>query len=76
MSRFLSIFKEDNTWSEKTIVGASSFAITVLTAIVDIATGVFGVQLEVQEFIYNSFLIVTLGCFSISGIERWAPKND
>ena len=47
MSRFLSIFKEDNTWSEKTIVGASSFAIMVLTAIVDIATGVFGVQLRV-----------------------------
>jgi len=52
-----------------------SFAIMVLTAIVDVATGVFGFELEVQEFIYNSFLIITLGSFSISGIEKWAPSK-
>lgn len=76
MSRFLSIFKEDNTWSEKTIVGAISFAMMVLTAVVDVTTGVWGIELQVQEFIYNSFLIITLGCFSISGVEKWAPKRD
>jgi len=42
----------------------------VLTAVVDIATGVFGVELQVQEFIYNSFLIITLGSFGISGLEK------
>ena len=76
MSRFLSVFKDNNDWNEKTIIGAISFAMMVVTAVVDVTTGVWGMELQVQEFIYNSFLIITLGCFSISGIEKWAPKHD
>ena len=75
MSRFLSVFKDNNDWNEKTIVGAVSFAMMVVTAVVDVTTGVWGMELQVQEFIYNSFLIITLGCFSISGVEKWAPKR-
>ena len=75
MSRFVSIFKDDNDWNEKTVIGAISFLMMVLTAIVDVATGVWGMELQIQEFIYNSFLIITLGCFSISGIEKWAPSK-
>jgi len=48
----------------------------VLTATVDVTTGIWGMELSIQEFIYNSFLIITLGCFSISGVEKWAPKRD
>ena len=75
MSRFVSIFKDDNDWNEKTVIGAISFLMMVLTAIVDVATGVWGMELQIQEFIYNSFLIITLGCFSISGIEKGAPNK-
>jgi hypothetical protein len=75
MSRFLSVFKDNNDWNEKTIIGAISFAMMVVTAVVDVTTGVWGMELQVQEFIYNSFLIITLGCFSISGIEKWAPSK-
>jgi hypothetical protein len=67
---WVQIFKDDNDWNEKTIIGGASFAIMVLTAVVDIATGVLGVELQVQEFIYNSFLIITLGSFGISGLEK------
>tara|TARA_R100001082_G_scaffold41599_2_gene22133 strand:+ start:11965 stop:12198 length:234 start_codon:yes stop_codon:yes gene_type:complete len=76
MSRFLSVFKDNNDWNEKTIIGAISFAMMVTTAVVDVTTGVWGMELQIQEFIYNSFLIITLGCFSISGIEKWAPQRD
>ena len=76
MSRFLSVFKDNNDWNEKTIIGAISFAMMVATAVVDVTTGVWGMELQIQEFIYNSFLIITLGCFSISGIEKWAPQRD
>ena len=76
MSRFLSVFKDNNDWNEKTIIGAISFAMMVVTAVVDVTTGVWGMELQVQEFIYNSFLIITLGCFSISGVEKWAPNRD
>ena len=36
----------------------------------DIITGFSGKDLPVQEFIYNSFVIITLGCFGIDGITK------
>jgi hypothetical protein len=38
----------------------------VLFALVDIITGIFGRELHVQEYIYNSFVIITLGSFGIA----------
>jgi hypothetical protein len=39
-------------------------------------TGYFGKDLVVQDFIYNSFLIITLGCFGIAGIEKIFAKKE
>jgi hypothetical protein len=75
MSKLVAIFKDDNEWNEKAIVGGLSFLMMVVTAIVDVATGIWGIELEVQEFIYNSFLIITLGSFSISGLEKWSSRE-
>jgi len=72
---FREIFKEDNEYNEKTVIGFMSFAMMVLTAIVDITTGVIGIGLALHEYIYNSFVIVTLGSFGIAGIEKFAPKS-
>ena len=53
-----------------------SFAVMVLFALADLITGYLGKDLVVQEFIYNSFLIITLGCFGIAGIEKiFSQKN-
>jgi len=38
----------------------------VLFAVADIVTGWMGNPLHVNEFIYNSFLWITLGCFGIA----------
>ena len=63
---FVDIFKDDNDIDEKNVVGFISFAVMVLTMLVDIISGFFGHNLDVQEFVYNSFPIVTLGSFGIS----------
>ena len=63
---FVDIFKDENDIDEKNVVGFISFAVMVLTMLVDIVSGFFGHNLDVQEFVYNSFLIVTLGSFGIS----------
>ena len=69
------IFRDTNDYNEKNIVGFSSFAVMVLFAVMDIATGWFGKDLVVNEFIYNSFIIVTLGSFGIAGLEKFSkPK--
>jgi len=43
-------------------------------AIVDLATGYCGKDLVINELIYNSFVIITLGSFGIAGLEKFAKK--
>ena len=68
------IFKDDNSYNEKTIVGFGSFAIMALFAMADIITGWLGKDLVVNEFIYNSFIVITLGSFGIAGLEKFSKK--
>jgi len=75
MKRFVEIFKDDNHWNEKTILGFLSFAVMVIVIVVDVVTGAFGKDLTINEFTYNSFLIVTLGSFGIAGLEKFAKKK-
>jgi|TARA_R110000796_G_scaffold51680_14_gene121983 ABC-type uncharacterized transport system permease subunit len=72
---FADIFKDTNDWNEKTIVGFISFAVMIIVMIVDVITGWLGKDLVVNEFIYNSFMFITLGSFGIAGIEKFAGKK-
>jgi len=67
MKRFAQIFKNDNDWNEKTIIGFLSFAVMVLVMLLDIITNI-----SINDFIYNSFVIVTLGSFGIAGLEKFS----
>ncbi len=75
MMNFANIFKDDNDWNEQTIVGFISFAVMIIVMIVDVITGWIGKDLVVNEFIYNSFLFITLGSFGIAGLEKFAGKK-
>ena len=63
---FRDIFKDENDINEKSIVGFGSFLVMVLFALVDIVTGIYGKELHIQEYIYNSFVIIALGSFGIA----------
>ena len=63
---FKDIFKDENDINEKSVVGFASFAIMTLFAIADLVTGYVGKDLVINEFIYNSFVIITLGSFGIA----------
>ena len=55
-------------------VGFIAFAIMCVIMIVDLITGWLGRDLMINEFVYDSFVLVVLGCFGISGIEKFAKK--
>ena len=69
------IFKDNNDWNEKAIVGFIAFIILCLIMIADLVTGWFGKDLVINEFIYDSFTLVVLGCFGIAGLEKFANKK-
>jgi ABC-type uncharacterized transport system permease subunit len=72
---FKEIFKTDNSYNEKTIIGFLSFAVMVIVMIADVMSGFWGKDLPINEFTYNSFVIVTLGSFGIAGLESFAKKK-
>jgi hypothetical protein len=71
----MEIFKDSNDWNEKSIIGFVAFLIMCVIMFADVISGIFGKDLVINEFIYNSFLILVLGCFGISGIEKFAKKD-
>ena len=76
MKKFAEIFKNDNRWNEKTIIGFLSFAVMIAVMLADVITGACGKDLPINEFTYNSFVIVTLGSFGIAGIEKFAKYKE
>jgi hypothetical protein len=48
----------------------------VLVMIADVLSGFWGNDLPINEFTYNSFVIVTLGSFGVAGLEKFASKKE
>ena len=71
-----SIFRNDNEWNEKTVVGFIAFVVMVAFALLDLLTGYTGKDLVINETIYNSFTLIVLGCFGIAGLEKFANKGS
>jgi hypothetical protein len=72
MKNFLkNLFKDGNDINEKSLIGFASFLIMVIFASVDLITGYMGKPLLINEFIFNSFLIMTLGAFGIASVDKF-----
>ena len=61
----MEIFKDNNNWNEKSIIGAVAFIIMCMVMILDLLTGWLGRDLAINEFVYDSFVLVVLGCFGL-----------
>ena len=70
----MNIFKDNNDWNEKTIIGAIAFFVMCVVMAFDLSTGYLWLELTINEFVYDSFVWVTLGCFGIAGVEKFAKK--
>ena len=69
------IFKAENAYNEKSIIGFASFAVMTLFAVVDLGTGIVGKDLVINDMVYNSFVFITLGSFGIAGAEKIMGKK-
>ena len=76
MSNFNDLFKDRNDINEKVIIGYISFCIMVIFAILDIVSGYFGQTLTIHQYIFDSFLYLTLGTFGISSVDKYTNKRN
>ena len=52
----MNIFKDNNDWNEKTIVGAMAFLVMCVVMALDLSTGYWGLELTINKFVYDSFV--------------------
>ena len=77
MKKFLrNLFDDNNTINEKSVVGFTAFVMMVITLLVDIATGVLGNEMPIHEFVFDGFLVITLGSFGIASIDKWVNNKN
>jgi hypothetical protein len=77
MKKFFSdLFDDNNTINEKAVIGFASFIIMVIFAVTDIVTGTMHKELVVNEFIYDSFKILTIACFGIASVDKFINKKN
>jgi hypothetical protein len=75
MKKFISdLFRDKNDINEKTVVGVFSFLMLVLTLIVDLITGLMDTPFPIHQFVFDGFLIMTLGAFGIASVDKYLNK--
>jgi small-conductance mechanosensitive channel len=73
---FKNLFDDNNTINEKAVVGFIAFLCLVLALMVDLVTGYMGTALVINEFIFDGFMVIILGCFGIASVDKFLNKKD
>ena len=73
--KFWDIFKDNNEFNEKTVIGFLSFAVMTIFAGADIVTGILEKPLVIQDTIFNSFVIITVGALGIAEAGKIFTKK-
>jgi hypothetical protein len=69
------LFKDNNDINEKSVVGFLAFLMMVGFAIADIITGYLGKPLVINDFIFDAFMWLVLGCFGIASVDKFVNKK-
>lgn len=71
------LFRDSNDINEKSVVGFAAFIMMIITLLVDIATGISGRELPIHEFIFDGFMVITLGSLGIASVDKFinAKRN-
>jgi hypothetical protein len=67
---FRELVSENNQINEKSFVGVVAFFAMVFILVVDVITGIWGKELIIKEFIFDGFMIITLGSFGITTLGK------
>jgi hypothetical protein len=67
---FRELVSDNNHINEQTFVGVVAFFAMAFILIVDVVTGIWGKELIIKEFIFDGFMIITLGAFGITTAGR------
>jgi hypothetical protein len=72
---FSKLFNDHNSINEKAVIGFMAFSMMCIFAVVDIVTGAMNKPLLINEFIFDSFKVLTIACFGIASVDKFITLN-
>jgi hypothetical protein len=76
MRFFKQLFSDNNDINEKSVAGFIALLMMVIALGVDIYTGMKGMAMPINEFIFDGFLYTTLGALGIAEVGKiFKTKN-
>lgn len=77
MKQFIKdLFNDENNINEKAVIGFIAFFMMIITLTVDVITGVMSIEMLIHEFIFDGFMVITLGAFGIASVDKWINKSS
>lgn len=73
---FRELFSDNSALNEKTIAGFVALLMMVMALIVDLITGLQGLPMPINQFIFDGFLYIVLGAFGIASVDKIFGKNS
>jgi hypothetical protein len=71
MGWFKTLFDDNNTINEKSVIGFIAFFMMVIALGINIVTGFTGREFVINEFIFDGFVVIVLGSFGIGSIDKF-----
>ena len=72
---FSSLFDDNNTINEKSIIGFISFFFMCVLVFTDVLSTIVGKEIKIEEYIYNLFLVLTLGSLGIGSADKFINRK-
>jgi len=63
------LFSDNNSLNEKSIAGFVALFMMVVALGIDIYTGLQGLPMPINEFVFDGFLYTVLGAFGIASVD-------
>ena len=73
---FKDIFKKSNDYNEKVVIGFMAFLVMVIAFTVNMVASWMGKKFEINEYIFDAFMYITLGSFLPDVIEKFAQFRN
>lgn len=74
MENWKEIFRDDNEWNEKSIIGFIAFMFLLMVLFLDLIFAICDDKLELSKHTYDILLWLIIGCFGISGLQKFTKK--
>lgn len=76
MGFFRDLISDDNSINEKSFVGFIAVFCMAISLLVDLLSGYYGKKLMLNQYIFDGFLLLSVGSFGIASVDKFINRKN